>query len=130
MVIDTSAIVAILFDEADALALARAIEADPVRRISAATLLEAAIVVETRRGPAGAEKLDQFLKSASVQVAPVTEEQAVIARLAFRVYGKGRHPAALNFGDCFAYALAQSTSEPLLFKGGDFAQTDVKKALA
>jgi ribonuclease VapC len=91
--------------------------------------LEAAIVVETRRGPAGAEKLDQFLKSARVQVAPVTEEQAVIARLAFRVYGKGRHPAALNFGDCFAYALAQSTSEPLLFKGGDFAQTDVKKAL-
>lgn len=130
MVIDTSAIVAILFDEIDALALARAIEADPVRRISAATLLEAAIVVETRRGPAGAEKLDQFLKSAGVLVAPVTEEQAVIARLAFRVYGKGRHPAALNFGDCFAYALAQSTSEPLLFKGGDFAQTDVRKALA
>lgn len=130
MVIDTSAIVAILFDEADALALARAIEADPVRRISAATLLEAAIVVETRRGLAGAEKLDQFLKSAGVQISPVTEEPAVIARLAFRIYGKGRHPAALYFGDCFACALAHSTSEPLLFKGGDFAQTDVKKALA
>lgn len=130
MVIDTSAIVAILFDEADALALARAIESDPVRRISAATLLEVAIVVETRRGLAGAEKLDQFLQSAGVQVATVTEEQALIARLTFRIYGKGRHPAALNFGDCFAYALAQATGEPLLFKGGDFAQTDVKKALA
>ncbi len=129
MVLDTSAIIAILFDEADALAFARAIEAEPVRRISAATLLETAIVVEARHGLAGAEKLDQFLSAARLQVAPVTEEQSAIARLAFRDYGKGRHPAALNYGDCFSYALAQSASEPLLFKGNDFAQTDVKKAL-
>jgi ribonuclease VapC len=130
MVIDTSAIAAILFVEEDALAFARAIEADPVRRISAATLLEAAIVVETRHGLNGTDKLDQFLDAAGVQVVAVTEDQVVIARLAYRIYGKGRHPAALNFGDCFSYALAQSTSEPLLFKGSDFAQTDVKKVLA
>lgn len=125
MVIDTSAIIAILANEPDALEIARAIEAASVRRISAATLLETAIVVETRHGLVGGEKLDQFVNSASVQIEPVTAEQSAIARLAFRLYGKGHHPAGLNYGDCFAYALAKAVGEPLLFKGNDFVHTDV-----
>ena len=125
MVIDTSAIIAILFNEPDALEMARAIEAGAVRRISAATLLEAAIVIEIRHGIAGGEKPDQLLRLANVQIEPVTAEQVAIARLAFRLYGKGRHPARLNYGDCFAYALAKAVGEPLLFKGNDFVHTDV-----
>lgn len=125
MVIDTSAIIAILFNEPDALDIALTIEAASVRRISAATLLETAIVVETRHGLAGGEKLDQFINSASVKIEPVTAEQSAIARVAFRLYGKGRHPAGLNYGDCFAYALAKAAGEPLLFKGNDFVHTDV-----
>ena len=127
MVIDTSAILAILFHEEDALELARAIETASVRRVSAATLLEAAIVIETRYGEAGGEKLDQFLAAAGVQIDPVTEGQSAVARAGFRTYGKGRHPAGLNFGDCFAYALAKVTDESLLFKGNDFTHTDVKR---
>lgn len=127
MVIDTSAVVAILSGEADALQLSHAIESAPVRRISAATLLEASIVIEHRYGLLGGEKLDQLLAAANVQVEPVTVEQGSIARAAYRKYGKGRHIAALNFGDCFAYALAKSTGEPLLFKGDDFTETDVSR---
>ena len=104
----------------------RAIEAGAVRRISAATLLEAAIVIEIRHGIAGGEKPDQLLRLANVQIEPVTAEQVAIARLAFRLYGKGRHPARLNYGDCFAYALAKAVGEPLLFKGNDFVHTDVE----
>lgn len=132
MVIDTSAIVAVLFDEPEAQKIAETIAIFAVlalpRRISTATLLEAAIVVEKRHGVAGGEKLDRFLEAAAVQVEPVTQEQCAIARLAFRTYGKGRHAAALNFGDCFSYALAKAVDEPLLFKGNDFMQTDVKIA--
>lgn len=132
MVIDTSAIVAVLFDEPEAQKIAETIAISAVlafsRRISAATLLEAAIVVEKRYGVAGGEKLDQFLEAAAVQVEPVTLEQCAIARLAFRTYGKGRHAAALNFGDCFSYALAKAVDEPLLFKGNDFVLTDVRIA--
>lgn len=127
MVIDTSAVIAILLDESDALQLARVIETAPVRRISAAALLEASIVIEKRHGLSGGAKLDQFLAAADVQIEPVTAEQSTIARAAYRKYGKGRHPAALNFGDCFSYALAKAVGEPLLFKGDDFAQTDVSK---
>ena len=126
MVIDTSAIIAILFNEPDALDIARAIEAASIRRISAARLLETAIVVEARHGLAGGEKLDQFINSASVQIEPATVEQSAIARMAYRRYGKGRHPAGLNYGDCFAYALAKAVDEPLLFKGADFVLTDIE----
>jgi ribonuclease VapC len=130
MVIDTSAVIAILSSESDALILARTIESVTVRRISAASLLEAAIVIEKRTGTLGGAKLDQFVAEADIQIEPVTAEQSQIARLAFRMYGKGRHPAALNFGDCFSYALAKSVGEPLLFKGNDFSQTDVKLAIS
>lgn len=126
MVIDTSALIAILGNEAEAAQLAEAIEADPVRLISAASLLECAIVIEARYGQAGGDKLDQLLQVAQIKTEPVTVEQVAAARLAFRTFGKGRHPAALNFGDCFAYALAKVREEPLLFKGDDFSQTDIQ----
>jgi ribonuclease VapC len=126
MVIDTSALIAILGYEAEAPQFAEAIQSDPVRLISAASLLECAIVIEARYGQAGGDKLDQLLYVAQIQVEPVTAEQVAAARLAFRTYGKGRHPAALNFGDCFAYALAKISEEPLLFKGDDFSQTDIQ----
>jgi ribonuclease VapC len=126
MVIDTSALIAILGYEAEAPQFAEAIQSDPVRLISAASLLECAIVIEARYGQAGGDKLDQLLHVAQIQVEPVTTEQVATARLAFRTYGKGHHPAALNFGDCFAYALAKISKEPLLFKGDDFSQTDIQ----
>ncbi len=125
MVLDTSAIVAVLANEPEALRMARAIESDPVRLLSAANLLECAMVVEGRYGPAGGRELDLFLYRAQVEVVPVTADHAARARRAWRAFGKGRHPAALNFGDCFAYALAQASGEPLLFKGDDFGLTDV-----
>ena len=127
MVVDTSAIIAILEYEVEADQFAEAIQTDPVRFISAATLLECAIVIEARHGQAGGDKLDQMLHIANIQVEPVTAEQITAARLAFRTYGKGRHPAALNFGDCFSYALAKIMDQPLLFKGNDFSQTDVRQ---
>jgi ribonuclease VapC len=128
MVIDTSAVIAILFGEPEARELAQAIEDASVRRLSAATLLEASIVIETRHGFSGGAILDRFVAITEVQVEPVTAEQAAIARIAFRSFGKGRHPAALNFGDCFSYALSIAVDEPLLFKGNDFSLTDVKQA--
>ncbi len=129
MVLDTSAVSAILFGEPEALAFCRAIEADPVRLVSAATLLECALVVESRQGEPGGRELDLMLHRAGVDVVAVTAAQAEIAREAWRRFGKGRHPAGLNFGDTFAYALSRSSGEPLLFKGRDFAQTDVAVAL-
>jgi len=128
MVIDTSAIVAILFGEAEAEAFAEAIEATPVRFMSVASALEATIVIESELGAEGGRELDALLQTAGISIEPVTAEQLAAARHAFRNFGKGRHPAALNFGDCFSYALSKATGEPLLFKGQDFAQTDVDHA--
>ncbi len=126
MVIDTSALAAILFGEPERRAFNERIEAHQTRLISAGTLLEAAFVVEGRSGEAAGRELDLFLHRAGFQVVPFDAEQAEVARAAFRRFGKGRHPAGLNFGDCFAYALATITGEPLLFKGEDFARTDAE----
>jgi ribonuclease VapC len=125
MVIDTSAILAILQNEPEAAAFARLIEADPVRLISAVAVVEAGILAESRRGPAGARELDTFLLRSRAEIVPFDADQAAVARHAFRTFGKGRHPAGLNFGDCIAYALARTAGEPLLFKGDDFTRTDV-----
>lgn len=126
MVIDTSAIAAILFDEPDAAALEGKIADDPVRLMSAATFLEAAIVIEARLRDPGGREFDLWLHRAEVEILPVDAEQADMARRAWRRFGRGRHPAGLNYGDCFSYALAATHSEPLLFKGADFTKTDVK----
>ncbi len=128
MVLDTSAILAILLNEPEAPAFRLAIEADPVRLLSAANLLETAIVIEARVGEAGGRELDLLLHKAAVEVVAVDAAQAGLARHAYRQFGKGRHLAGLNYGDCFAYALAQSAGEPLLFKGDDFSKTDVMVA--
>ena len=128
MIIDTSAILAILFEEAEADQFINAIAAASSRRISAATLLEATIVLESRSGSAVGHELDAFLARAQIEVEPVTPEQAHTARQAWRRFGKRNHPAGLNFGDCFIYALAKATREPLLFKGRDFELTDIPAA--
>jgi ribonuclease VapC len=125
VVIDTSALVALLGMENEAERLAHAIEADPHRLISAATLTETAIMIEARYGDAGGRELDLLVAKAGLSVRAVDAEQADFSRKAWRRYGKGRHPAGLNFGDCFSYALAKTSGEPLLFKGADFAKTDV-----
>ena len=128
MIVDTSALLAILFHEPEAERCAVAIAAAPSRRMSAATLVEAAIVLERRGGAAAGYELDAFLKEAEIDLEPVTADQAQAARRAWRRFGKGNHPAGLNFGDCFAYALAEATGEPLLFLGRDFGLTDVEVA--
>ena len=128
MVIDSSALIAILLQEAEAKVFAETIEAASVRLISAASLLEASIVIEGRNGEAGGRELDLLLYRAGIEIVAVDRDQAEIARRAWRLYGKGRHAAGLNYGDCFAYALAKATGSPLLFKGDDFAQTDVAAA--
>lgn len=128
MVIDASAIVAIAFNEPEAKSFRERVADDPVRLISAATVFEASMVIETRLGEAGGGDLDLWLHKADVEIVPVTPEHADQARRAWRRYGKGRHPAGLNFGDCFSYALAALSGEPLLFKGNDFSQTDIKAA--
>ena len=125
MIIDTSAIIAILFNEDDARIYAEAITSAESCRISAATFVEIAIVVEAQTKNSGSRQLDAFLRRAGIAIEPVTEEQAHIARQAFIDFGKGRHPAGLNYGDCFSYALSRATREPLLFKGKDFAKTDL-----
>lgn len=129
MVIDTSALVAILFAEPDAATFARSIADAHVRAMSAATLVECSIVAEARHGAAAGRELDLLVHRADVQVVPVDTEQAELARDAWRRFGKGRHGAGLNLGDCFSYALAVDRAEPLLFKGDDFARTDVPSAL-
>lgn len=126
MIIDSSAIVAILRDEPDAEELASAIESAKMRRLSAASYVEAAIVTDSNRNPILSRRLDSFLQQALIAIEPVTVEQARLARDAYRDYGKGRHKAGLNFGDCFVYALARDKSEPLLCKGRDFRQTDLE----
>jgi ribonuclease VapC len=128
VIVDTSAVLAILFHEPDAERFARAIATASSRRMSAATLLETTIVLESRSGAAAGYELDSFLQEAEIELEPVTPDQAQAARRAWRRFGKGNHPAGLNFGDCFAYALAEATREPLLFKGGDFDLTDVEVA--
>jgi ribonuclease VapC len=126
MVIDTSALVAISFREAEAKAFNAAIAADQIRLVSAATAFEAAMVIEATLGEAGAIDFDYLMKRSELEIRPVDEELFTAARLAWRRFGKGRHPAALNFGDCFSYALSVTTGEPLLFKGNDFSRTDVR----
>lgn len=125
MVIDTSALVALLGREPEAERLAKAIQDDPVRLISAVSHFEAALVIESRHGPKGGAEFDRLVARADLEVVSVTPEQSALARQAWRRYGKGRHRAGLNFGDCFSYALAQQAGEPLLFKGEDFLRTDV-----
>ena len=128
MIVDTSAVLAILFNEDDAERYARAISEADSRRISAANFVEAAIVVEAQTREGGTRQFDAFFRRAGITIEPVTEEQAHVARQAYTDFGKGRHPAGLNFGDCFAYALAKVSGEPLLFKGGGFGETDVQAA--
>ncbi len=128
MVIDTSAFLAILQDEPDRASFSKAIEAAAARRTSAATFLEASIVLEARQGADGVRLLDMLIESADIEVVAVDFAQAKIARRAFAHFGKGRHPAGLNYGDCFAYALARQLGEPLLCKGEDFSRTDLARA--
>ena len=125
MVIDTSALTAIFFGEPERNVFRAAILEANTRLISAATLLEAGIVIEGRRGDGAGRELDLFTLRANFQIIAVDGEQAELARSAWRKYGKGRHPAALNFGDCFVYALALSSGEPILAKGPEFGRTDV-----
>jgi ribonuclease VapC len=125
MVIDTSALAAIFFSESEGPKFLRAIVQAENRLISAATVLETGIVLEARQGESAGREFDLFTVRARLQVMPFDAEQAELARSAWRKFGKGRHPAGLNFGDCFAYALAQSTGEPMLAKGADFAATGI-----
>lgn len=128
MIIDTSAVIAILFGERDADLYAHAISEAEMPRISAANFVEAAIVVEAQTRN-GSRQFDAFFRRAAIVVEAVTAEQAHVARQAWLDFGKGRHAAGLNFGDCFAYALSKLAGEPLLFKGSDFSKTDVENAL-
>jgi ribonuclease VapC len=125
MVIDTSALIALLSMEPESARLAVALESDATRLVSAATVVEAGLVIESRFGSDGGRELDLLIAKAGLSIEPVTADQADAAREAWRRYGKGRHSAGLNFGDCFSYALAKVTGEPLLFKGDDFAHTDI-----
>jgi ribonuclease VapC len=127
MIIDTSVIVAMMRREPESAAFARLIEGASVRRISAATYLELGIVIDGGGDPASSAALDPFIADSRIRIEPVTESQARIARTAYQRFGRGSgHPARLNFGDCFAYALARDLGEPLLFKGGDFKSTDIE----
>jgi ribonuclease VapC len=130
VIIDTSALIAILRYEDDASDMAVAIEPAQVRKISAADYLETAVVIDGSRDPIASRRFDELVDTAELSVESVTRDQARIAREAYRDFGRGSgHKASLNFGDCFAYALAKSTGEALLFKGTDFRHTDIKPAL-
>lgn len=129
MILDSSAVLAILLGEADAQVYAAAVEAAPVCRISAPTYVELSIVIEAQDGKAGLHDLEEFLREAAIGIEAFTVEQAYIAQRAWVVYGRGKHAARLNFGDCFSYALAKALDEPLLFKGADFAKTDIQPAV-
>ncbi len=128
MVIDTSALIAILLGEAEAQLFAQSIAADPKRMISAFTALEAGIVIEAMKGDSGGRELDLLIHRVGIEIVPLNGEQFEVARAAWRTYGKGRHPAGLNIGDCCSYALAKVSGESLLFKGNDFSQTDISTA--
>ncbi len=125
MIVDTSALIAVLYDEAEGSRFTEIIHDAEICRLSVANYLELSIVVEKQLGPDGSRQAETFLRRAGIIIEPVTVEQGVIARQAFLDFGKGRHKAQLNFGDCFAYALAKAMDEPLLFKGADFSETDV-----
>lgn len=130
MIVDTSALVAILRDEPDAATFAEAIAGAATRRISSASYVEVGAVIDGARDPVASRRVDELLTTASITIEPVTPDQARIARAAYRDFGKGSgHPAGLNFGDCFAYALAIATGEALLFQGDDFRHTDVVAAV-
>ena len=128
MVIDTSAVIAILLNEGMTERLGRAIRAAPARRMSAASVVEAGIVIQGRLRNAGERSLDRLVDHLEVEVIAFTEEHARIARTAYRRFGRGHHPAKLNYGDCVSYALARALGEPLLFVGDDFSQTDIDVA--
>ncbi len=130
MVLDTSALLAILQDEPERRAFNLAIEAADTRAMSAAIFVEVSIVLEARYGIGAVHDLDLFVERAAIDLVPVDAEQARVARRAFSRFGKGRHPAGLNFGDCFAYALSSVLGEPLLYKGDDFTQTDLTRVAA
>lgn len=126
MVLDTSALLAILRNEPERRAFNEAIEAAESRVVSLATFVEVSVVMGARYGSEGLRDLDTFLAKAAIELVPVDLQQAISARSAYLRFGKGRHPAGLNYGDCFAYALAATRGEPLLFKGSDFSKTDVE----
>ena len=129
MVVDSSALLAILLNEPDAEPIRRAFDRDDVRLLSAATLLEVSMVIESRKGESGGRDLDLLISKSKIEVIPVDESQVDEARRAWRRFGRGRHPAGLNYGDLFSYALARTTGQPLLFKGNDFARTDVGRVV-
>lgn len=126
MVLDTSAVLAILLNEPEIDPFSIAIEIDPVRLLSAASLVESSMVIEARYGEVGRRELDLLLQTIGIEIVALDAHQAEVARHAFRTFGKGRHAAGLNFGDCFSYALSQVAGEPLLFKGNDFSKTDIR----
>jgi len=128
MIVDTSALVAVLYREPEAAAFARIIHDAGACRMSVASYVELSMVIEKQLGPNGMRQAEAFLRRAGIALEPVTLEQGELARQAFLAFGKGRHKAGLNFGDCFSYALAKATGEPLLFKGEDFSATDIEKA--
>ncbi len=128
MVIDTSAIIAILQDEPERASMISAMETDNLRLISSVTMVETSIVIEARFGALGIRELDLLIREAGLEIAAFDEAQSLIAREAYRLFGKGRHLAGLNFGDCCTYALARSTRQPVLFKGDDFGHTDIGSA--
>ena len=127
MVLDTSALLAVLQDEPGREALIATIDAAPRRLMSVASYVEAAMVLEARFGPDAVRDLDLFVAKAAIELVAVDAEQGMVARDAYRRFGKGRHPAGLNFGDCFSYALAWTRDEPLLFTGTDFAACDIER---
>lgn len=131
MIVDSSAVVAILKKEKEADDFRRLISRALPARLSAASYLEVGIVLDKSRDPALTRSVDEFIARSAIGIEPVTERQALIAREAYRDYGRGSgHPAGLNFGDCFAYALARDKAEPLLYKGDEFRHTDIWPALA
>jgi len=130
MIVDTSALVAILKLEPERVPFAEILDRAESLRISAVTYLEMSIVMDSRRSPALSREVDEIIERFNVQIEPVTVEQAKIARQAYRDYGRGSgHPANLNFGDCFSYALARDKREPILYKGDDFGHTDLRPAI-
>jgi ribonuclease VapC len=129
MIVDSSAVLAIMLSEQDSEAYLDALLSVGPRRMSVANWLETAMVIDRRGTTAAASGFEEFMRDADIEVMPVTASQGTLARAAWQRYGRGNHPAKLNYGDCFAYALAKETREPLLFKGNDFARTDVEPAL-
>jgi ribonuclease VapC len=129
MILDTSAILAVLRDEDDGLSFAEKIREADICRISAPSFVELSMVLEGTAGDTGIRACDTFFRDNEIRIEPFTEEHALAARHGFSAYGKGRHAAGLNLGDCFSYALAKVTGEPLLFKGNDFRRTDVTPAI-